>query len=190
MIRGNLSACTPRSRANDKHPLLHPFRFLSAPCPAAAQARAAARARQGDRPPMTDESIRRAVAEFKAESADFASPRAEAKWGRIADWDVSGVRSMRNMFAGAGIEGDLSLWEVGACVDMDGMFDHAAAFNADLSAWLVGACKNMNSMFQYAEAFDADLSAWPVGAGTDMRAMFHGATAFDRERHAPWLERR
>ena len=118
---------------------------------------------------MTDESIRRAVAEFKAESADFASPRAEAEWGRIADWDVSGVRSMRRLFNYAGrFRGDLSLWEVGACVDM-------------------------RAMFQGARAFEADLSAWSVGAGTKTTKtpdMFAGARAFDVARHAPWFEGR
>ena len=115
---------------------------------------------------MTDESIRRAVEEFRAESADFASPRAEAEWGRIADWDVSGVRSMRALFQCADkFRGDLSLWEMGACVDM-------------------------HRMFQYATAFRADLSAWSVGAGTDTHDMFLFADAFDRARHAPWLKRR
>ena len=60
--------------------------------------RAAARARQGDRPPMTNESIMQAVEEFKAESADFKSPNAEAKWGRVSDWDVSQVRDFSHVF--------------------------------------------------------------------------------------------
>ena len=44
--------------------------------------------------PKTNESIRQAVAEFKAESADFNSPKAEKKWGPVADWDVSEVTNM------------------------------------------------------------------------------------------------
>ena len=44
--------------------------------------------------PKTNESIRQAVAEFKAESADFNSPKAEKKWGPVADWDVSEVTDM------------------------------------------------------------------------------------------------
>ena len=44
--------------------------------------------------PKTNESIRQAVAEFKAESADFNSPKAEKKWGPVAYWDVSEVTNM------------------------------------------------------------------------------------------------
>ena len=44
--------------------------------------------------PKTNRSIRRAVAEFKAESADFDSPKAERKWGPLADWNVSNVTDM------------------------------------------------------------------------------------------------
>ena len=45
--------------------------------------------------PLTDESIRTAVAEFRSESADFNSPVATARWGHVADWDVSKVVSMQ-----------------------------------------------------------------------------------------------
>ena len=44
--------------------------------------------------PKTNKSIRRAVAEFKAESRDFNSPKAERKWGPLAYWDVSKVTNM------------------------------------------------------------------------------------------------
>ena len=44
--------------------------------------------------PKTNESIREAVADFKAESQDFKSPKAERKWGPLADWDVSNVTNM------------------------------------------------------------------------------------------------
>ena len=134
-----------------------------------AQARAEARARQGDRPPLTNESIRQAVKEFTAKPGMFSKdPRgkAEAKWGRIADWDVSGVRSMRRLF------------------------ECARRFRGYLSLWDVGACENMYGMFNNATAFSADLSAWSLGAGTDTDYMFYDADAFDEARHAPWLERR
>ena len=42
----------------------------------------------------TNTRIRKAMAEFKAESSDFNSPQAEDKWGRMADWDVSEVTTM------------------------------------------------------------------------------------------------
>eukprot|EP00966_Prymnesium_polylepis_P111683 2583542-Prymnesium_polylepis.1 len=60
------------------------------PPPPAATASASGAAtvkRQGKWPPMTNESIRQAVKEFFEESKDFRSPKAEAKWGPVAEWD-------------------------------------------------------------------------------------------------------
>ena len=48
--------------------------------------------------PLTDATISIAVAEFKAESVKFDGPRAISKWGRVAEWDVSQVVSMRELF--------------------------------------------------------------------------------------------
>ena len=68
---------------------------------------------------MTNESIRAAVAEFKAESPDFASPHAEAKWGRVADWDVSRVHDFSTLFhREKEFNEDLSLWDVGNATTM------------------------------------------------------------------------
>ena len=68
---------------------------------------------------MSNESIREAVAEFAAESEDFNSPNAEAKWGRIADWNVSEVASMKELFRNQKkFNGDVSKWDVGNVTDM------------------------------------------------------------------------
>ena len=89
--------------------------------------------------PLTDESIRVAVDMFKAESRDFDSPVAAARWGRVADWDVSSVVSMTRLFEGAAaFDQDIGGWEVGAVRDMSFMFD-GAAFDASESApWYTG----------------------------------------------------
>eukprot|EP00966_Prymnesium_polylepis_P197162 4569149-Prymnesium_polylepis.1 len=55
---------------------------------------------QGKWPPMTNESIRQAVKDFFEESADFRSPKAEAKWAVGADRPVGRL-------AGDGHEGAL-----------------------------------------------------------------------------------
>ena len=100
-----------------------------------AQARAEARARQGDRPALTDESIKEAVKEFRFKSSkaeqEEARGAAEAKWGRVADWDVSGVTSMAWLFYEAReFSEDLGLWDVSACEYMQYMFSGATAFDA------------------------------------------------------------
>ena len=162
--------------------------------------------------PLTDETIRTAVAEFGAESANFDSPRAAAKWGRVADWDVSKVVSMRqlfyswsqfdqdiggwqvgavtnmsHMFSGAAaFDQDIGGWQVGAVTDMRDMFNGARAFDQDIGGWQVGAVTSMSCMFNNAAAFDQDIGDWQVGAVTDMRRMFRGATAMDASANAPW----
>ena len=69
--------------------------------------------------PMSNESIREAVKEFAAESEDFNSPNAEAKWGRIADWNVSEVTSMKELFEIRNkFNGDVSKWDVGKVTTM------------------------------------------------------------------------
>ena len=136
----------------------------------AAQARAEARARQGDRPALTDESIQQAVEEsrFECSKAEQEEARgaAEAKWGRVADWDVSGVTSMEELF------------------------NDAREFSEDLGLWDVSACESMAYMFYGAAAFNGDVAAWDVSACEDMKRMFAGAAAFDAAKHAPWYNAR
>ena len=91
------------------------------PPPPAAVAAPAPKATEtpAERPKLTNESIRQAVKEFFEESEDFCSPKAEAKWGPIAEWDVSQVTTM---------------WQ---------LFEHKEKFKADLSRWDVSNVKNM-----------------------------------------------
>ena len=105
-----------------------------------AQARAEARARQGDRPALTDESIKEAVEEFRFKSSraeqEEARGAAEAKWGRVADWDVSGVTSMQELFRDAQeFSEDLGLWDVSACGSMAYMFCGATVFSGGVAGW-------------------------------------------------------
>ena len=135
----------------------------------AAQARAEARARQGDRPALTDESIKKAVEEFRFKRSraeqEEARGAAEAKWGRVADWDVSGVTSMEVLFM------------------------YAEEFSEDLGLWDVSACRSMKFMFNRATVFSGDLAGWDVSACKDMTYMFGGAYAFDAAKYAPWYKR-
>ena len=130
----------------------------------AAQARAEARARQGDRPALTDESIQQAVEEsrFECSKAEQEEARgaAEAKWGRVADWDVSGVTSMERLFYKAKeFSEDLGLWDVSACRSMAYMFCWATAFDGGLAGWDVSACESMAFMFNNAATFNGDVAA-------------------------------
>jgi surface protein len=81
---------------------------------------AEARARQGQRPPMTNKSIKQAVSEFRRESETFNSPRALERWGRMADWDVSAVTDMSELFRDAKqFSEDIGDWDVSNVTNMD-----------------------------------------------------------------------
>ena len=156
---------------------------------------------------MTNESIRKVVEEFFSEDKTFDSPVAAAKWGRIADWDVSKVVNMSFLFSGCyffdqDIGGwdvsmvrnmefmfqgcpcfnqDLGGWDVGEVEHMSGMFNKCLAFNQDIGRWDVGASRYMKHMFTGASAFDQDIGGWAVGAVEDMSFMFRGARAFNQD---------
>jgi surface protein len=99
----------------------------------------------------------------------------------IADWDVSEVTSMQEMFYGEHLfDADLSAWDVGQVTNMQSMFYGASKFNQDLSAWDVAQVTDMQEMFRSAYAFNQDLSAWNVGRVITMYRMFSSAYAFSQ----------
>ena len=100
--------------------------------------------------------------------------------GPIAEWHVSSVTDMNNLFTYAkDFDGDLSKWDVSNVRDMTGMFMSATSFNGDLSKWDVSSVTSMISMFMSAASFNGDLSKWDVSSVTDMFAMFTAATSFN-----------
>ena len=93
--------------------------------------------------------------------------------------DLSGVRSMRGMFAGASIfNQDIGSWDVSNVTDMSWMFLMAKSFNGDISEWDVSNVRDMSAMFCLAETFDQDISTWDVSRVEDMSWMFSGHFPF------------
>jgi surface protein len=145
-------------------------------------------------PPMTDATIREAVKAFWVEGggqakADFLhSPNAEARYGPVSAWDVSGVSTMRELFCGCrSFAADVSGWDVSGVTNMISVFDNCQSFAADVLDWDVAGVQDMRYLFCNCPRFTANLSAWRVGAGTHTRGMFRGADAFDRK-GAPWAK--
>ena len=103
----------------------------------------------------------------------------------IADWDVSAVTNMVNMFLGAtAFNQDISGWDVSAVTDMVSMFLGATAFNQDISGWDVRAVTNMGEMFHDATAFTQNITGWNTAALDAQHLsgasfMFKGATAWN-----------
>jgi len=68
--------------------------------------------------PFSNHDLWRAVSSYLDDP-----PAAEAEHGPIAEWDVSKVTDMRNMFSGAeAFNGDLSAWDTSSAVNMSRMF--------------------------------------------------------------------
>ena len=108
----------------------------------------------------SNDALRKAVKDYLAHGEES---KACTTYGPIADWDVSRITDMSNLF-----NRSIELVNTGA----------VRAFTFDLSRWDVGKVTNMRCMFWGATAFTSDLSKWDVGKVTDMRCMFLGAEAF------------
>ena len=126
--------------------------------------------------PLDNESIRDAVWLGESVAAVIA------KYGQIAEWDVSEVEDFSGLFSSRGgirnFTADLSGWDVGNATNMSYMFLGADSFTSDLSEWNVGNVKHMNYMFARASSFNSDLSKWDVGNVSNMGGMFQGARRF------------
>ena len=110
--------------------------------------------------PLNDHTIRGAV-QLVLESQDGAY--AHPVFGPIAQWDVSNV------------------------TDMSNMFEQARSFNGDLSKWDVSKVEDMRYMFARATRFDDDLSTWNVSNVTRTTGMFQGAKAYHRSKILRWV---
>ena len=104
------------------------------------------------------------------------------KYGPIAEWDVSNVTNMSEMFRGVwGFNSDLSKWDVSNVTNMSQMFEDATSFNCDLSEWDVSNVTTMSRMFEGATSFNRNLSKWgdKMSNVKSVMCMFEGATSFN-----------
>jgi hypothetical protein len=100
--------------------------------------------------------------------------------GHIGTWDVSGVRSMGEMFFDSAIEDSgIANWNTASLVYASGMFHmaHQLSDRLDLSAWVFGDNVDMTDMFRNSRIVDCGIGTWKV-ASANTRGMLTGATRF------------
>ncbi len=106
------------------------------------------------------------------------STTATMTYGPIADWDVSSVSNMRELFAKTPtFNDDISKWNVASVSTMAGLFSGASTFNADVSKWNVASVSNMVSMFNAASSFDCNVAGWSVADVTSLGSIFNDPIA-------------
>ena len=100
---------------------------------------------------------------------------------KIGTWDVSKIKSMKEMFHTAGrFNRNINSWNVSAVTNMSGMFDNAYSFNQPLADWNVSNVTDMSSMFIRAAKFNQPIGGWNVSKVTNMSSMFARTDAFNQ----------
>ena len=110
--------------------------------------------------------------------------RTKFKYIDISDWDVSNVKSMRQMFYKCKelkSVGDISKWNVSKVTNMEYMFYDCENFNQDISKWNVSSVNDMTYMFYDCKNFNQDISKWKVSSVTGMNHMFYKCKSFNQD---------
>lgn len=98
----------------------------------------------------------------------------------ISGWDVSTVRDMAGMLAGASFNQPIGGWDVSNVENMRCLFCGATAFNQPIGSWNVSRVTNMHRLFSQASNFNQPIGSWDVSNVTDMESMFYKASDFNR----------
>ena len=106
--------------------------------------------------------------ELKSVIADYLKlcregHRSDCFQGGIAEWDVSSITDMSEIFFGTNLlNGDISNWDVSRVTSMNSMFMSAKWFDGDLSKWDVSSVLDMSNMFFVAKSFKGHTSTGEV----------------------------
>ena len=131
-----------------------------------------------------------ALAEYNTDSL-----AAEASYGPINTWNVSGLTTLAWVFCGHAswthngcntqmqtFNGDVSSWDVSRVRSLYNTWNSAALFNQDISRWDTSSLDNsqygMYGTFGFASAFNQPLR-WNVSGVQNLQYTFHGAPMSD-----------
>ncbi len=132
--------------------------------------------------PLDDDTFFDALEEYVDDQA-----AAEAKYGPIEQWNVTGVTNMKDAFnydEDFDIEDfnkNLNAWDVSNVTNMEGVFAYQEYYNQPLDNWDVSSVTQMRYMFNGAKSFNQDISGWDVSSVTNMRGMFENAESFNQD---------
>ena len=111
-------------------------------------------------------------------------------------WDVSGVESLKYLFASSAASGvgagsstintasfnaDISSWNTNSVSNMWGTFWGAENFNQNLASWNTQAVTDMDDVFHNAKDFNSDISGWNTAQVVYFSRAFEGATSFNAD---------
>jgi len=95
-------------------------------------------------------------------------------------WDVTGVKSMKDVFHTKQHNEPLDLWNVSSVTDMEGMFSFAKKFNQPIGSWDVSNVRGFEWMFNNAEGYNQPLNTWVTSSATSMNYMFDECKKFNQ----------
>ncbi len=107
----------------------------------------------------------------------------------IANWDVSSVKTMKNIFfSNWGFKGDLSNWNIASLESMEYVFHYCRGNITGLGSWDVSKIKNFSHCFsEFTNNFfddrsvyiDAGTGSWDVSAAENFTRIFYSGTFND-----------
>lgn len=101
------------------------------------------------------------------------SNRAELRAALVA-WVEGNASSLVAKYGG------IAQWDVSRVTDFSRLFEDLDSFNEDISHWDTSAVKTMSHVFSGAAAFNQPIASWNTSRVTDMSYMFYNAKAFNR----------
>ena len=131
-------------------------------------------------PPTKDGSECYACADGTHKTSSTASCDDGSTPQFISEWDVSNLKSLKDVFEYTAFNQDISSWDTSSVTDITGLFDHNSEFNQDISAWDTAKVKEMGGTFKEATSFNQDLSCWDVSSVTWFHSTFKNS-AMDRK---------
>ena len=112
-------------------------------------------------PPLEQTILHRGPCKANAKRSEH-----EARYGPIAQWDVSDVTDLNFVLREPGanfrFNQNLSGWDVSRVTAMMQTFASAAYFNGDVDRWDVSNVVKMQSLFSGATSFNRDITRWDV----------------------------